>query len=188
MKTLLALSLFAIQSIISPISEPPPIVVTHRELFERMEQSLHTEFPETIRDFLLFGPEDTLYIAPTEHDIKQLLKFYRPRRSGLEYLDQAWDCDNFAREFKYWADVWSTRYYSYTPSALAVGMAYVKLEGDLSDIFPGHHEYSPVVYHVLIVIMRNDGQWLWYEPQSGALVPVESMLYEGSAEIIKVNL
>ncbi len=138
---------------------------------------------------ILAGTEDSAYLAPTQEDIDALLKFYRWRREGLGYLSEAWDCDNFAREFKHWADVWSVHYYDRAPVAVAVGMAYVKISGDVSDIFPSvGHKQIPIFYHVLNVIRRADGQWLFFEPQTGALVPVESMLYEGSIEVLKVNL
>jgi len=142
--------------------------------------------PKSQKEDLLFGPEDSLYISPTDEDIEAFLKFYRWRREGLPYVPEANDCDNFAREAKYLADVWAVRYYSRTPAAIAVGMVYVKLDGDVSDISPGQTDVHG--YHVLNVIRRSDGQWLFFEPQSGRLVPVESMIYEGGIEVLKVTL
>ncbi len=160
-----------------------PRVLGYDKLIQEVSQSLHWVMPETT----IAGPEDSIYIAPTADDIQELLKFYRWRREGMEYLSEGFDCDDFAREFKHWATVWATRYYSHTPAALAVGMVYVHIDGDVSDIFPPSHEIREG-YHVLNAILREDGQWLFFEPQTGCLVPVESMLYEGSIEVLKINL
>jgi len=163
-----------------------PAILSWVALEKSISTYLHWSPPKDPTLHRILGTEDGIYIAPTSEDIEQLLKFYRWRREGFPPIQEAWDCDNFAREFKHWADVWSVRYYARTPAALAVGMVYVRLDGDVSDIFPGLTNVHCL--HVLNVILRNDGQWLFFEPQTGRLVSVESMIYEGTLEVLKVNL
>lgn len=183
MKKLLATVLLLVSLTLSAAENTDfPRLLNYESLAVEITERLHWCMPDT----LLLGAEDGIYIAPTADDIQQLLKFYRWRREGMEYLSEGFDCDDYAREFKHWATVWGVRYYSRTPAAVAVGMAYVHISGDISDIFSGHELREG--YHVLNVILRSDGQFLFFEPQTGALVPVESMLYEGSLEILKVNI
>jgi len=163
-----------------------PGLLSDRILAKEISTQFHLAPITNQLEDLLFGPEDCLYISPTKDDIEAFLKFYRWRREGLPYLPEGWDCDNFSSEAKYLADVWAVRYYSHTPAAIAVGKAYVKLDGDVSDIFPGAIDVHG--YHVLNVIRRSDGQWLFFEPQSGRMVPIESMIYEGGIEVLKVTL
>lgn len=189
MKKLAAIALVLGALALAPAStNNGPAVLRSDELEEEIARTLHWGPPPTEEGHILLGPEDSVYIAPTQGDIEQMLKFYRARREGIPFLYQGFDCDNFAREFKHWADVWAVRFYSRTPAAVAVGMVYVKLSGDISDIFPGNHRYRATAYHVLGVILRDDGQFFWFEPQSSQLVKVESMLYEGTLEVLKVNL
>ena len=168
--------------------EDIPSVVRQETLFLQLELKLHYSPPEIENADLLFGPEDVVYVAPTADDIRQLLKFYHRRKEGLQYVKDAFDCDNFSREFKHWADVWSIRHYLGSRVGVAVGMVYVHIAGDITDIFPLSDHDLVKGYHVLNVIVRNDGQCLFFEPQTGILVPVESMIYEGSLEVIRVNL
>lgn len=149
---------------------------------------LADQFHIPVRTGILDGPEDAIYIAPTANDIEQLLKFYRWRREGIEYIPESFDCDDFAREFKYLATIWSVKYYDHTQAALAVGMAYVKIDGYIEDIFPNSKGHWATGYHVLNCVLRADGKLLLFEPQTGRLVDPTGMLLEGGLEILKVNL
>jgi hypothetical protein len=189
MKKLLALVLVLASLTLTAETIELPLVLGWSTLEKEIAISLHWQRPQTDEANILLGTEDAVYIAPTADDIQQLLWFYRWRREGLGYIDEAWDCDNFAREFKYWADVWSVRYYSRSPAAIAVGVAYVCISGDITDLFPrSRHRLQAPAYHCLNVILRADGQWLWFEPQTGQLVNVESMLYEGTISVFKIQL
>jgi hypothetical protein len=184
-KTLAALLLITSLTLLGAAENTElPRLLNYEGLAAEISEHLHWCMPDDV----LSGPEDSIYIAPTAEDIQSLLKFYRWRREGMEYLPEGWDCDNFSREFKHWSDVWGVRYYSHTHAAVAVGMAYVKVDGYIEDIFPRSQGSWVSGYHVLNVILRADGQFLFFEPQTGALVPVESMLYEGSLEVLKINL
>lgn len=130
--------------------------------------------------------EDAIYIMPTDQDIRDFLRFYRWRREGLPFHDEAWDCDNISREAKHWADVWAYRYYGRSSASIAVGRAFVHMVGDIRDIWPGYVDVD--FYHVLNVILRADGQWLFFEPQNGKLVPIEGFIYERTIEVLRIEI
>ena len=130
---------------------------------------------------------DSLYVLPSQPDMDDLLKFYQKRKEPLPYVTDGHDCDDFARAFMHWAGVWSQHRYGRPKAAVAVGVAWVALHGDISDLFPGDHEHR-TAFHVINVILREDGQWFFFEPQSRALSKVESMLYEGSLTISRIEL
>lgn len=130
---------------------------------------------------------DRVYAVPSEADIKRLLKFHTKRKEFASYIPEQWDCDDFAREFQYLAHVWSRHHYGTTRVSLTVGRAYVQFNGNVSDLFPGDNSWRTDL-HVTNVILRDDGRWFWYEPQSGALSPVESALYEGSITVYHIEM
>lgn len=132
-------------------------------------------------------PLDAVYIVPSSADIADLVKFYKKRREFTSFTKDGWDCDNFAREFMHYASVWSRNRYGNAPAAIAVATVWVKCNGDISDIFPGSHDLRHE-YHVTNLILREDGQWFWFEPQTLTLTPVESALYEDTLQIIRIEL
>jgi len=132
-------------------------------------------------------PLDSRYVVPNSTDIAQLVTFYTTRKEFAKFYVEAWDCDDIAREFMHYSRVWTVQRYSKAPVAIAVALAYVRVDGDISDIFPGNHRIVRGL-HVLNLILRDDGQWFFFEPQTLALAPVESMLFEGSITIMRVEL
>lgn len=129
---------------------------------------------------------DAIYIVPSSSDIVDLVKFFKKRKEFVSFTRDGWDCDNFAREFMHYASVWSRNHYGNAPAAIAVATVWVKCNGDVSDIFPGDHSLRHE-YHVTNLILREDGQWFWFEPQSLALTPVESALYEDTLQVIRIE-
>jgi hypothetical protein len=125
------------------------------------------------------GPEDMFYISPTQQDIEEMVAFAVANKERTPYVDEAWDCDNFAREAKHWMDVWALRNYRNSRSAVTVGVAYVRIADPLG-FFLG--------YHAMNVILRNDGQWFFYEPQNGKLIPVDEPQADGTITVLKINL
>lgn len=132
-------------------------------------------------------PLDLLYAMPSNTDIGHIIKFCRDHRERTTVISEAWDCDDFAREFAYLARVWSVREFPDAPFSISVGIAFLKMDGDVSDIFPRRHDWV-TGYHATNIILRDDGQWFFYEPQSGALCPIESMLLEGSVTILRIEI
>jgi hypothetical protein len=128
---------------------------------------------------VLFGPEDSYYISPTQKDIEDMVVFAIAHKEFTPYVEEAWDCDNFAREAKHWMDVWSLRHYRHSRSAIAVGMAYVRLSDPDGELLG---------YHAMNVIRRNDGQWFFYEPQNGQLIPVDGPLSDGCITVLRITM
>lgn len=135
---------------------------------------------------LLLGPEDEIYVCPTSDEIRDLFHFFIKFRSGFNYTPEAFDCDDFATEFKYWATIWNVRHYHSAHAALAVGKAYIKLNG-YYDLLSRPRYVAPCG-HVINVIRRSDGQWFFLEPQTGKMAPIESLLYEGTVEVVKIEI
>lgn len=162
-------------------------VIYWRDLSATVGECLLWQMPnEDAESNLLLGPEDAYYISPTQTQIDSMVAFALAHKEWTPYVSEAWDCDNFAREFKYWADVWALRHFK-AEVGLTVAVAYVRLEGDISEIFPGE-DAVPLAYHAMITIRRNDGQWFFLEPQNGRIVPVDGLLCLGSVKVLKINL
>lgn len=184
---LLALTLLsALADTTSPTLDRATII-EWRDLEDSIEQCLEWKVPRDDSETdLLLGTEDSLYVSPTQAQIEEMVTFVLAHKEPTPYVDEAWDCDNFAREFKYWADIWALRYFR-ARAAVTVAVAYVRIEGDISEIFPGE-DNVPLVYHAMITIRRTDGQWFFLEPQNGRLVPVDGLLCLGSIKVLKINL
>lgn len=157
-----------------------PSVVDALTAYYHLQGSLHLG-----EWFRYNGPEDSVYVAPTQEDIDDMVSVIRKRREGIPYTGQAFDCDDFATEAKYWATVWSYRRFSGTRAALLFGKAYVKLDGNYDLLFPGSGHVEG--YHVLNFFVRDDGQVFYYEPQTGKIASTDSFLYEGSIEVLKLE-
>jgi len=132
-------------------------------------------------------PEDSIYIAPTEEEIKDLLTFIRHRREGFPYIREAMDCDDFATEAKHLATIWSVRYYQRSPAGLLFGKAYVHLHGRYDLLFPGAGGQYVEAYHVINFIVRADGKIFFFEPQTGLLAPIESFIYEDTLTVLRLE-
>lgn len=157
-----------------------PGVVFSPGLVRSMKCLLWSEAEEDIKS----GPVDYAYFSLTKDQIEDLFSFVKARREHIPYIAEAWDCDDFALEFHYLARLWAVRSTRGVQIAPAVGMAFVKLDGPYP-FFEGE-PYVMGVYHVINVILRNDGQWFFVEPQNGRILPIEGSIYEGAIEVIKI--
>lgn len=179
--SLVAAGLLLFQTAFSA-QEPTEIMpLFHPELVDEMKLFV---WPGA-QDSLLLGPEDAVYYALSAAQIEDLVSFWRARREMFRYREEAWDCDDFAREFLHLSRIWSMRTLGGLPIAPAVGSAYILVDGNY-ELFPG----APMVTgaaHVINLILRDDGQWLFFEPQSGVLLPVEGPIYE-SVKVLKVQI
>lgn len=138
-------------------------------------------------DLLLLGPEDSYYVAPTQDQINDLLTFFQARRELTPWLEEVFDCDDKATEFKYLATLWSVRQWHGDLPGVLVGKAYVKLDGDYSLLFPKSVGQWIQGLHVLNFVVRADGTMFFIEPQTGCVADVSSFIYEGSVEILKLE-
>ena len=184
---LLALTLLSLRADDQTANPDRATIILWHELAAAVEDCLLWHMPnEDAESSLLLGPEDEFYLSPTQTQIDAMVAFALAHQEWTPYVEEAWDCDNWAREFKYWADVWSLRHLR-ARAGLTVAVAYVRLEGDISELFPGEYDV-PLVYHAMITIRRNDGQWFFLEPQNGCVVPVDGLLCLGSVKVLKINL
>lgn len=151
-------------------------------------ESAMAKFDLKISTKPLHQPQDYIYILPSKSNLQRIEKHIRQFRDGGKYVQEAYDCDDFAREAHYWAHRWGKNYYAGMPAAVAFGTVYVKLEGHYSLFTGGEGVYLPLMYHALNVYLRNDGSWWWFEPQTGKSEPVESMLFEGVIEVLYLEL
>lgn len=132
------------------------------------------------------GPEDGRYFSLTQAQIDQMLAFYRHRRELLPYTRDAWDCDDMAREFLLLSRMWSAREYPGLPLAPAVGAVYLIVDGPY-ELFP-RYKGDEKFAHVINCYRRTDGQWFFFEPQSGLSIPIQGPIYEGNWDIVKIQL
>lgn len=169
----------------APLTPPPdelPKILDHDEAVELLCHSLNIPEPDW-----LVGPEDSVYLAPTQEEISELLCFIKDRRQLIHYVRDAADCDDFATEAKYWATVWHSRNYDGVHAGLLFGKAYVELDGNYELLFPGTGNAHVIAYHVINFVVRSDGKVFFFEPQSGRIAPVESFIYEGSVEVLRLE-
>lgn len=133
------------------------------------------------------GPMDALYTPLTQSEINELIAYWRANKQPFLYVDDVWDCDDFALDMFFLSRVWSMKRTQGQSPMPAVGMAFVKITG-CYELMRERHFIPGTAYHVINVILREDGQWFFFEPQSGKLMPIESHLYEGSVEAVKIHI
>jgi len=188
-KTILALllaatTLFAGDPTSIPLPPPPAqTVLTWDEALTAISRRLHYCPP----DQLLLGPEDDYYTSPSQEQINDLMVFFKARREMVPWLEEVFDCDDKATEFKYLATLWSVRQWRGNYPGVLVGKAYVRLNGDYSELMPGSKGEWVTGLHVLNFVVRNDGEIFFIEPQTGCISEVSSFIYEGSIEILKLE-
>lgn len=153
------------------------------EVVQSMQQLLWPEATDELKD----GPWDGTYRPLLQAEINDLLVFWNARKERHKFEDESWDCDNFALEFYYLATAWNMRVPTFfPPPPPIVGIALIRVEG----FYPLWKvpRWDDKFYHAINVIQRDDGQWLFFEPQNGKMLPIESMIYSGDVETIKIIL
>ena len=147
-----------------------------------MQQLLWPEASNALKD----GPWDGAYRPLSQAEIDDLIAFWNARKERNEYETDSWDCDNFALEFYYLSTVWNMRVPTFfPPPPPAVGIALITVDG----WYPLTSNPRWVdMAHAINVILRDDGQWFFFEPQNGKLEKIESMMYSGDTETIRIIL
>lgn len=166
----------------SPLPDLPQLV-TWDEAETRLAQTVNW-CPPAVNPWLL-GPEDGYYLAPTQAEIDDLIKFWAARKETWPWLEDVFDCDDKATEFKYLASCWSVRHWRGRSPGVLVGKAYVKLDGPYS-LFDDSEPWVTGL-HVINFIIRNDGEVFFFEPATGKIAPVASFIYEGSIEVLRLE-
>ena len=131
---------------------------------------------------------DAWYLRPTREQLEQIVAFYFLKRDLTEYMPEAADCDDIAREFLHVSHVWLRRTSPRLPASIAVGMVYVEIDGDYGTLFPNAVGTHLKAYHVLNVVWLADGSWIFVEPQTGCITPVEPLVYEGVVYAFRVDM
>lgn len=168
-----------------PITPPEPInpATPWFIVWDSMSRRLWPEAPDNTE--IKNGPLDAYYFTPSQAEIDELLAFIKARKEFFPYIPEAWDCDNFAIEAYYLAQVWAVRHTAGQWGPPTVGIAYVKLDGPYP-LWDGEPDARG--YHAINVILRDDGQWFFFEPQNGRLCPIEGSIYEGAIEVVRILL
>lgn len=131
---------------------------------------------------------DSWYLRPTREELEQIVAFYFLKRDLTEYMPEAADCDDIAREFMHVSHVWLRRCSPNLPASITVGMAYVEIDGDYGALFPRSAGAHLKAYHCLNVVWLRDGSWVFVEPQTGCITPVEPLIYEGVVYAFRVDM
>lgn len=131
------------------------------------------------------GPLDSVYVVPREDDLERMFRYIAKYRWSDDYVPNARDCDDAAREATYLAKRWSADFYDEFPFSVVFGSAYVRLEGVLDGLWDTRDVI--VGYHVLNFYLDSDCNVWFFEPQSATRARVESFIYEGSIEILKLE-
>jgi hypothetical protein len=180
---LIAILLLAAATIFADENPPQtPEVVDALDAVAAISARMHFE-----PDSPYTGPEDGLYVAPTQALIEDFLRFYEAKREQIPWLPEVFDCDDKATEMKYLAAVWSVRKWHGEAPGVLIGKAYVKIDGDYSALAPASAGKWAHGYHVLNFVVRSDGEVFFIEPQTGCVAEVSSFIYEGSIEILRLE-
>ena len=131
---------------------------------------------------------DGYYFRPTREQLEDIIHFYQLRRDLDKWTEDASDCDDIGREFMHVSHVWFRRTLPELRASISVAMVYVKIDGDYGPLFPssaGEHTYG---LHVLNLVWLADGSWVFVEPQTGCIAPVEGLLCEGVIHVFRVDV
>lgn len=125
---------------------------------------------------------DAFYVLPGRLEFAEMLDWCLERQTK-GYIDDAWDCDDKGREFWVNACKWSRSHYKDLPAALGVGLAYCHVNGFIDRL----GDYDDTM-HVLGVVELADHRVLFIEPASMEWSFAEWAIYEGTVEVIFVEL
>lgn len=155
------------------------------ELFFYMKDKL---WPEADGSDIRLTPVDAAYNQLTAEEITELVAYWNANKAKLPYMEETWDCDDFANEFAYWARRWVAERTRGESAPPAVGCAYIAIVNNYEIGTRKIVWVKGTIYHVVNVILRDDGQWFFFEPQSGRMIPIEGPIYEGTIQVIKVAI
>jgi hypothetical protein len=132
------------------------------------------------------GAIDHMAFSPTEAQWIKMSKWVKARShcKDKDYINEAWDCDDMAREWVYLTHRWAVENFTKTDpfpiSTYAVSVI-------VHDGFGGL-ELSRSTHHMMGLIRMSNGVWFFFDPQNDLRVPViQSVFGEGNVEIKKVQ-
>jgi len=174
MKKLFALCLLAVALVVNSIELPvvPPgtsITISARRFGAELEENAKFNCSAML--------VDEAYIAPSEVLLPKLLSFCEKNRTKV-YRTNTFDCDDIAQEYKLLAQKWVLETYPGVSASLAIGVAFVHIDGQVEGLYP---DYSDSL-HAVVVLRLADGRWIAIEPSTGKWIFVDSAIYEGTLE------
>lgn len=128
---------------------------------------------------------DVLYVAPLPEDLERMFEYIQKFKWTKKYRDNAWDCDDLAREATYLAKRWGMDFYDGVPASVAFGSAYVRLDGQLTGLY--NTPWPVHSYHVLNFYMDSENHVWFFEPLNGRRARVESFIRDGKIKILKLE-
>lgn len=131
-------------------------------------------------------PQDVFSFSPTEDQWAKMIPWVRARSkcAPTDYIHEAWDCDDMAREWVHWTHRWAVDNFTKgDPYPIATYVASVIIY----DGFMGVKFKDPSYHHALGLVRMSDGQWWFYDPILDLRVRVGQAVYgEGNCIIKKV--
>jgi hypothetical protein len=100
------------------------------------------------------GPMDALYTPLTQSEINELIAYWRANKQPFLYVDDVWDCDDFALDMFFLSRVWSMKRTQGQSPMPAVGMAFVKITG-CYELMRERHFIPGTAYHVIPRYQRD---------------------------------
>lgn len=127
---------------------------------------------------------DQQYLSLTESQIKDMMAYCARNRTRL-YLDEAFDCDDIAREYRVLAERWMLMRFGNPPppASLAMAQLFVEVEGYVDGVFTYPH-----ALHVVIAVRRVDGVWFVIEPGVDKRGELLRAIYEGTISVFRVEI
>lgn len=133
------------------------------------------------------GPTDSLFISPPRCLIVEM-NAYTKKHGHRNYIPEANDCEDIAREWVVLARRWAIENVSFTePVSLTVFMVYAEMKnGAFNGKYDRSLEAQQNVYHAFGLIRDADGTLWFFDPQTEVLVRATSEIKAGFIRPFKV--
>ena len=127
------------------------------------------------------GPVDGVFWCPTFEQLTKMDKFVRPKQH-TKYTDEAWDCDDMAKEWTTLTHLWASHeYLPGAPVSLATFLCYVEIR---AGAFNGR--WTAEGKHALGLVCDADGEWWFVDTQSGMHQLVEEAYFEDTITVMRI--
>ena len=164
-------------SLIAPAPEIPALVIC-----TQLEDEIYGDHDSgRMKD----SPQDVFAFCPTEAQWAEMTPWVRSRSTAKrgDYIVEAWDCDDMAREWVHWTHRWAVENFT-KGDPYPIATYYV--DAKIYDGFMGLRLNKPM-FHALGLIRMSTGVWWLYDPALGTRIPLAQALYgEGNIKIRKV--
>ena len=127
------------------------------------------------------SPVDGIFWCPTFEQLNLMDRYVRPRQH-TEYVGEAWDCDDMAKEWETLTHLWASQ--EYLPGAevaLATFLCYVEIRAGAFD-----GRWSDEGKHALGLVCDNTGCWWFVDAQTNMHQKVEEAYFEGTIAVMRI--